>query len=73
MNKWISVDKRLPKFDGWVLVWHKEEHNFAYFDSDALSFRVYGYLRNGKQKPTHWMYLPKPPSTVPDRLKENDE
>ena len=70
MNKWIAVDKGLPKFNVWVLVWHKEEYNLAWFDGSSSSFKVYGYIRDGKQKPTHWMYLPKPPLTAPRRQEE---
>ena len=70
--KWISVEERLPEFDGRVLCWRKGVHHrgveymdILYFNLDLRRFDNYGWIDKDIVV-THWMPLPELPKEDTD-------
>lgn len=65
VDRWISVNERLPEIGKSVLIyypkWDGDEIQVAKLESDRMMFDICGEFNIGTGVVTHWMPLPEPP------------
>ena len=70
VNRWISVNEKLPEVGQFVLVYYPEWGNDAIqvgmLEYDRLYFDICGEFCFPVNKVTHWMILPEPPEVKDD-------
>lgn len=68
---WRSVKDQLPKKNQWVLIWHKEMIDFAWYDDETFFYtpRQPESSRSDSEV-THWMPLPRCPKEYRKKVKK---
>ena len=63
MDKWISVEDRLPEDGDWVLTFNQEDYRMEVYGwfGDYYGIGFMNDLLTEGFKVTHWMTLPEPP------------